>query len=172
MTKKVHKPACECEECKMEQTATEEAAQSLDEWAGNRKHPKNSTPGATISRNMKQLREMVDTRTWKKVRMGHLVALYAYCHEKVYGVPPGELVGYNYSQALLACKRLVTKECDGSLDEAIKFVQWTWSRERWVEGKRREQADRSGFRIGWKYQFGSKLFTDYRLDKARKGGLV
>ncbi len=150
---------------------TQAAAQTVVDWAGCRKLPKRFTSASTIARNAEQMRRMMEGRDWGQARIGHIVALYAWCHEKVYGVPAKELTGYAYTQALLAAKRQVLKEFEGSLQAAVAFIRWTWQREAWRERKRREEGSRDSFRISWRYQFGPALVTDYRLDKARKDAL-
>lgn len=48
----------------------------------------------------------------------------------------------------------------------VEFIRWTWNREQAREAKRKENP-KDDFRIGWGYQFGSRLVTDFRLSKAR-----
>lgn len=102
-------------------------------------------------------------------RPTHLVALYEWCHEQVYGVKPMELDhGETWKHATFAAAKLVKEQFRGDMKATVEFVRWTWRRERWREGKRREGDTISVGRIGWRLQFVQRhLVTDYRIDLAR-----
>lgn len=106
---------------------------------------------------------------WDVAEPRHLVALYAWCHEQVYGVAPAELVGYAWAGAVSAALALVRNEFRGDVPSAVDFLRWVWARERERESwRRRNRPDGGGSRIGWRLQFGRAMLTDYRIYLARK----
>lgn len=112
--------------------------------------------------------EMRRTGRWDEATAGHLVALCAYCHEKVYGVSDPDLVGKNYGLAQTLAGKMIRDKFGGDVKSAVDFVRWTWKRERDTEEWRRKN-DKPGRRIGFRLQFGaSGLYADWRLDVERK----
>jgi hypothetical protein len=155
--------------------ANEEAAKSIDDWA-ERKGPapkKGHVTPRAIKKHAAEAAEMMRTSNWSNAKACHVVALYKWCHTKVYGVEAAELTnGFEYMQACAGAARLIKKEFSENTTACIAFVRWTFQREAWKEKKRREEGDESrGFRVGWKYQFGARLLTDYRIDCARRKGI-
>lgn len=115
---------------------------------------------------------MRETRQWDAAQPGHLVALYCWCHEHVYGAPPGELQqGSTWWLAQQAARRQVQQEFREDVVAAVDFVRWVWQREKGREAKRRRDGTGGDFRIGWRLQFGPTLLTDYRVELARRGAL-
>lgn len=156
-------------------TSTEEAVKSVDEWAEltGQGPKKGCVTKRTMALHAKFVEEAMVSKDWSKAKAGHVVALFIWCHTKVYTVAPGEMTnGYEYLKACAAVARFIKKEFSGNVTAAIAFVRWTWQREAWREQKRRENdAPPNTFRIGWSYQFGTRLLTDYRIDQARKKGV-
>jgi hypothetical protein len=153
-----------------EMTTTADAAASFDVWA-TRKSPKpvkNYAPAALIRKNTTQMLAKLAAKDWQKSRAGHLVAYYAHCHEAVYGVPPGELVGHQYNDACLAVARLAKKEFRGDLFAMVPFVRWVFKREEWMRSERAKRGEMSTFRYHYKAIFSSKPVTDYRVWIAQK----
>lgn len=152
---------------------TEIVAQELVDWAGKSRVKKGCTPKSTIKSHLAQMNVMMESKDWDKAKPCHVVQLYIWCHTKVYGVPPIELDnGYEYLKACAQVSRLIKSQFDGQIKACIAFVRWTWQRESWVEKKRRESNEVTTFRLGWNFQFGPKLVTDYRLDRARREGYL
>lgn len=139
------------------------AARKLDEFVGVGK--KESKPrGTSLARARKELRQMMTSGNFSKAKSCHLVALYEWCHEQVYGVAPAELEQM-WTQAVFAASNLVKKQFGGDVESAVEFVRWTWQREQWRLKKRPESQV---FRVGWKLQFVNLGFvTDYRMYLAR-----
>ncbi len=152
-------------------TATEEAANAVSDWAGKAKK-KTGTSGAVIGRNRRQMLDMLRTGDWSDARVGHLLALYAHCHNAVYKVEAIDFKGFSYEAALLTAGRVVKKEFDGSILAAKAFIIWTWKRERAriVAASKAEKVHT--FRIGPQWQWDARLITDYRIDKVQRTGLT
>lgn len=111
--------------------------------------------------------EMRATQQWRNARAAHFVALYAACHEQVYGFAPAELdAGKEYAQAQLAASRLIA-QFGNDREEVLAFMHWTWRREESREKWRREQGT-GGQRLGWRLQFHASLVSDYRVDVVRR----
>lgn len=146
------------------------AAEGVREWAGTARSRRERKPNITPARAQRfaaEAEHMRETQDWDDATPGHLVALYAWCHAKVYGVEAAELhSGATYAQAVAAAKRLVDVEFSGDVTAAVGFVRWTWGREASRERWRRENG-RDGGRIGWRLQFGPAMMTDYRIAMAR-----
>ena len=146
-----------------------DAAEALSELVGKMK-PKRAR-GPSLVKARVEVRAMLADGDFSNARPTHLVALYEWCHEQVYGVRPLEMEqGDNWKMAVFAAARLVKHEFRDDMAATVEFVRWTWRRERWREGKRREtnQAIGSVGRIGWRLQFVQRhLVTDYRIDLAR-----
>jgi hypothetical protein len=142
-----------------------DAAQALSDFVGEK--PKRRAPSANKARE--QVREMLADGNFDNAKTSHLVALYEWCHEQVYGVPPAELSqGETWKRAVFAASGMLKNQFNGDMKEVISFIQWTWRRERYREKMRREGRNDSVGRIGWRLQFVHRhLVTDYRVDKNR-----
>jgi len=138
----------------------------LDEFVGRAKKPR--APNKAKVRE--HLREMLVSGDFATATASHLVALYEWCHEQVYGARPSELdAGDAWKLATFAAAKLTKDEFDGEFQRAIEFVRWTWQREKAREKARREGRNNSVGRVGWRLQFVTRhLVTDYRIDMARK----
>jgi|HubBroStandDraft_5_1064220.scaffolds.fasta_scaffold22501_1 hypothetical protein len=149
---------------------------------GEKKKPKRSfsLAPATIAKAIAEAEEMAKTGDWDAARGVHLVALYAAMHRLVYGVAAEELDGtgrgtqavkkaqLEWAVASKAAQAFVAEQFAADFGEAVEFVRWAWKREQAREKKRREGGAKDDFRIGWRYQFGARLATDYRLAAARQ----
>lgn len=138
---------------------------SIDEFVGKPKKPR--APNKAKVRE--QLREMLVSNDFGAATASHLVALYEWCHEQVYGARPSEMdAGDAWKLATFSAARLVKDEFNGDFQRAIEFVRWTWQREKAREQARRTGRNSSVGRIGWRLQFVTRhLVTDYRIDMAR-----
>lgn len=118
----------------------------------------------------RELEEAIRTKATNGLRPVHLVALWARCHERVYGAAPAELTPDAWLYAASAAGKLVRDEFRGDVSAAVEFLRWTWSREKYREERaKREAVDRVS-RIGWRLQFAQRyLLTDYRVSLARRG---
>lgn len=147
-----------------------EAAAALEAFAGVGK-PKRK-PSIDPERYRKELRGMLAEDTLAKATPAHLVALYEYAHENVYGVRPAELsTRAVWRTAMFSAARLLREEFNGEASLCVDFIRWTWKREKAREHARRKGTNASIGRIGWRLQFVTRhLVTDYRVDVARSGG--
>lgn len=129
---------------------------------------RNATCGAAKRKRVhEEMQQMCTSGDWSSANSLHLVALYAWLHEGVYGVLPQELESSSaYVYAASEAKRMLARDFAGDFAQAVLFLQWTWKREEGREQWRRGNG-RSGGRIGWKLQFGGSLVTDWKIDKAR-----
>lgn len=134
---------------------------------------------AAIAQATAEAEQMAKSGDWDAARGVHLVALYAQMHRLVYGVAAEELDGagrgtaavkkaqLEWAVASKAAQAFCAEQFGADFGDAVEFVRWAWKREQWREKKRRENPG-DDFRIGWRYQFGAKLATDYRLAVARQ----
>lgn len=97
-----------------------------------------------------------------------MVALYMWCHAKVYGVSAADMTGPVFFQATRLAGLFVRNQLKGDYEECVEFIRWVWGREQYREKKRKEEKKEHANRIGWRLQFSPTLVVDYRLDKARK----
>lgn len=145
--------------------------QKMADWAARPAKKKRSMPASTVARATAEMREMIEKQDWATAKPVHFLALYSYLHTEVYGVEP--VIGASErSQATLAAWRALTNEFAGDRDAMADFMRACWRKERAREAARRSGRIQSDFRIGWRFQFGGKMITDYRIDRARemKGG--
>ncbi len=149
------------------QAQAAQAAASLETWAKVGKKPK-KRPLPKPERARGEFRAMLTAGDFSTATPTHLVALYEWCHEQIYGVLPAEL---NAKAWLMACghaRRLIDEEFKGDVAATIDFIRWTWKREAGREKARRAGTNPNIGRIGWRLQFVTRfLVTDYRLDVAR-----
>jgi hypothetical protein len=135
---------------------------------------------AAIRKAGEETAAMASTGAWDGARGVHLVALYAWLHQQVYGVEAGELSGVGqgsaavkaaqveWAAASVSAQKFCAKEFGGEFAECVEFMRWAWRREEAVEKKRRSGESTSDFRMGWRYQFSARLATDHRIAAARK----
>jgi hypothetical protein len=111
-----------------------------------------------LARALEEARERARAKDWSGCTPTTLVGLYVYLHEGVYGVVPEELAS-DWLPALSAARRCLERQFAGNLGQAIAFIRWSWQREK----RSRKRNPDSDFRMGWRYQFSQRLFTDYRV---------
>lgn len=136
-----------------------------------RKGKPRRTPGPKLAEAM---REMVKSGDWSRATNRHLVALYVYMHERVYGVASELAAAYSSRVeaeknplfgAEAAAKRMLEQEFRGDPGAMATYIRWAWLRERAREEKA-NGAERG--RIGWQLMFSSRsLLQDYRLSARR-----
>jgi len=125
--------------------------------------------GVNVDRVRAELEIFLAADRYETMKPIHLVALWARCHERVYGVVPSELAGDAWLAAASAAGKLVRVEFGGDMGNAVEFLRWTWRREQGREIVARKRKDDRVSRIGWRLQFAQRyLLTDYRLDLARR----
>lgn len=105
--------------------------------------------------------ECLHTNGWESAGAVHLVGLYAWLHQQFYEVPAEELHDRTAMLAALgAAKRTITAM--GGAPEAVKFVAWTWNREKQMRAKGKALRRR----ITWQLQFACRAMqVDYRVAK-------
>lgn len=153
-----------------EQAGAAKAAADLELFAGVGK--KRSKPaGLNPDKARAEVSAMLAAGDFDKAKPMHLVALYEWCHEQVYGVAPAEFATKAaWKPALFAASKLTREEFRGSASATVDFIRWTWAREKSREHARRTGRNESTGRIGWRLQFVTRhLVTDYRIEIARGG---
>ena len=118
-----------------------------------------------MNREIENINKRVQNDNWNNVQSRELVALYAWCHNDLYGVMPVEMKPRIWLEARRAAKRLVSQEFDNNMAKVIAFFRWVWAREansyKWKISKGYEIR-----RISWKNMFiHDYLLTDYRVAK-------
>jgi hypothetical protein len=145
------------------------AADEVAAWADGRKERRKGPPKLS-ERRIAAIRESAERRRldqdWDDAEPAELVALYAWCHHRVYSVAceVDSDRGAYYQAARLAA-RMLEKEFSGDVIEMVGgYMRWVWMREK------QQLPKRSGdFRIGWRYMFkvGGGLLIDWRMAKLR-----
>jgi hypothetical protein len=116
------------------------------------------------------MQEMLGAEKWKDATGTHLVALYEWVHEKIYGVLPLELDGRAWARAASMANRMVATHFENDFEKAVTFMRWVWRGEKKREEWRRDKGVDGG-RIGWWQMFnGGRFITDYKVsvDRATK----
>ena len=155
------------ERTKQERAAADLAALVAPKLAQARKPKDFKLAGRTIEKARTGMHAMAESGDWGGATGAHLVALYEWIHEQVYGVAPGELDGKTWAIARQAAGRMVEQQFGGDYGAAVVFMRWAWKREQRSEQWRRETG-KEGRRIGWRLQFHGALITDYKVDAARR----
>lgn len=151
-------------------TPTPSSEDPFSDWAGPVVKKKLKATSATVfERTRHEVERMMKSGEWNEALPRHFVALYAIRHEQVYGIAPGELTPAMRTKAAGMATRMLTQQFNSDPIEMADYFWWVWAREASNEKWRRANG-RSGGRIGVGYMFTNKLVTDWRLDKARKGG--
>lgn len=150
--------------------AAAQAAAELEAWAGVGK--KKPSRGPDPEKARKELAGMMLDGDYSKATATHLVALYEWCHEQIYGVRPSEIgTRAAWKQATFAASKLMRDEFRDDAPAVVDFIRWTWRREKGREDARRAGRNAHIGRVGWRLQFAMRyLVTDYRVDRARSGG--
>lgn len=143
----------------------------LADFLGPEKKSKSKSANQAGSRRRAHIADVaqrVESKDWNDAGPRHLVALYWFCHTKVYGTEPKELdTAAAWTRAMMFAGKLVREEFEGDVQLAIRFMRWTWNREKEREAWRRQNR-RSGGRITWQQQFVHRyLVSDWRTDKTR-----
>jgi hypothetical protein len=148
-----------------------QAAAELEAWAGVGKKKRKSA-GPDPEKSRKELAGMMLAGDYSKATATHLVALYEWCHEQIYGVRPAELsTRAAWKQVSFAASKLMKEQFKGDAVAVIDFIRWTWRREKGREDARRAGRNAHIGRVGWRLQFAMRyLVTDYRVETVRSGG--
>lgn len=140
---------------------------TLSAWVGNAPKRKKGIPKVSPERVMRvreELRVAFAKGEFAGLGPAHLVALYAHCHAQVYGVEAVEMgPGRELFLATKRAESLIKQQFGGNVEMAVRFVGWTWQREKYRLAKRTG----SDFRIGWRLQFSEATVTDYRVAMKR-----
>lgn len=147
------------------------AARSISEWAkpaAKRAAAPKRPPGKKqIERARAEALRRGESGEWDGATGAHLLEMYAWLHEQVYGVPADELTGNVWLIAARDAGLFLKREFAGDAGKCVSFMRWAWKREEAREAWRRENGKEGG-RIGWRLQFSRQLLTDYKLDRARR----
>lgn len=141
----------------------ESAALQVEQFANvDRKKQNRSLTPKRINKEIEKISKRIENDDWEDFRSGELVALYAWCHNEVYGVMPGELDGV-WKEAKYAAGNMVRREFGNDAVRAVKFFKWLWARE---EGRVKWKINKGIqiTRISWKAVFVHRyLITDYNV---------
>lgn len=148
----------------------------IDDFMGKppRKRTRSKAPdAASIRRAVSDIDRRVRDKDWDDLTPTVFVALFVWCHVKVYGAEPAELMaGATFSKARFAVARMIKSQFGDDRAAALAFVQWTWDGEQRTEKWRREKNGGVGRTIDWVGQFcRPEMITKYRVAMARKDGL-
>lgn len=127
-------------------------------------HRPRTLSNATFQSGVERAKQHITSRK-SDLRASEIVYVYAVLHERVYGVLPLELRS-EMGRASAAVANVIKNEFGGDPAGVIEFLRWTWARERDAFARREPE---NTFRISWRYQFGRRLMTDYRIALSRRG---
>lgn len=150
--------------------ATLEAQKGIVDWAGTKKKSKRKLAAPARDRRVglrQEALEILISGRWVDALPDHFVELYVYLHTKVYGVEPTEMSGKDWPLAKTAAARMLTKEFNGEQVRMADFFRWVWSMQERDEKRRKAGSKDDDFRVTWRYQFSSKLLTQWRVAVAR-----
>lgn len=111
---------------------------------------------------------MIQTDSWDDANPHHMVSLFNYCHKAVYGMHVLDLEGKEWFAASSKVKKFVKDFFDDDYAELVKFIRWTWNREKHREAFRKQNGKKTNFFLNWRTQFSAKHLTAYRILKHRK----
>lgn len=145
------------------------AAASVSKFVERRKPPRKKR--APAPRVLKKAYAECETRResddWVGAKPAHFVALYVWCHTKIYGVAPAELEGFEWWAATRAAETLLEKEFGNDPYSLVDFMKWCWREESRREKWRKEHKTEGG-RLTWQAQFRpAGRMTEYRIQKMR-----
>lgn len=104
---------------------------------------------------------------WTKATGKTLVGLYALCHRMIYGVVPAELDDkVTMKIAAKMARGQLHRHFDDDVDAAVEFIKWAWEREKSRENYALANG-RTRSRMGFRWQFGDAIVTDFRVDLER-----
>ena len=148
----------------------EERAEALAAWAKPRRATTRVVVGELQS-SLSEAAERMSSGDWDGATAKHFVALWAVCHERVYGVSAlRELDGMGWRSAVRAAANVLRAEFGSDAAQMAEYVRWCWVREQGREQWRRENGASRG-RIEWRHQFAyGRLLSDWRVDVARRKG--
>jgi len=150
---------------------SEIAAQSLDSMVASRRTRRSAVSKATIEREIADIERRVAENDWRSLKPAQLVAVYAWCHDRAYGVRPDDLTGATWSDARKRAGLMVKRDFGGDVDAALEFLRWVWGREEGrIEWKKAN--GRPIRRLTWHDQFTARwLLSDYRVDQSVRQGI-
>jgi hypothetical protein len=141
----------------------EEASRALRASLPKRKgNARRSITLAGVQAARAQCTLMVAARDFARATAVHMVALWAYCHEQVYGVAPATTLR-EWSLASLAAGTIARNDFDGKAERMVPFVRWTWAEERRSAAWRRENGKPIN-PIGWRLQFSRRHVVKWRAN--------
>jgi hypothetical protein len=92
----------------------------------------------------------------------HMVAVWAWCHAKVYGVDP-PMVIREWALARIVAGAILQSDFGGRTEAMLPFLRWSWVEEkRSVEWRR--VNDRPINPMGWRLQFSRKMVVRWRAN--------
>jgi len=116
---------------------------------------------------MKEADAMRESGEWGGASAQHFVALFSILHAKVYGVP-SEFSNDDRNKAAFMAAKLLRENFDGDSTRFADFMRDVWTKEFEREKWRRENQ-REGGRITWYKMFSGATFTEWRINRLRKG---
>lgn len=143
----------------------EDAASQLDRMVKLKTDPPKSKPSISpyqINMEIRKINNRIEDNDWDNFNPKELVALYSWCHNKVYETMPEEMNGNRWMGAKNSAISMVKNHFEGDVKAALAYFKWVWAREesrvKWIIEK--------GYRIrriNWYDIFkDGSLLTDYR----------
>ncbi len=144
----------------------EECARIVGEGKPKAKTGRRAMSRATVAGLVMAANAMRVSKDWSRATPGHLVALWAWCHEQVYGVAPEEAGSpAQFGRACMRAGQLVKASFGGNVAQAVEFMRWSWAREKRRHAWRVREGQELR-RVGWALQFSSTLVGDWRVETA------
>jgi hypothetical protein len=121
-------------------------------------------PSRDVQRQLlEQAAEMVRSGDFRRAGPRHMVAVWAWCHEKTYGVAPA-MTAREWQSAGFAAGALLKVDFDGKVEMMVPFLQWTWAEEKRSHAWRKENG-RTSSPLGWRLQFSRRHVVKWRANQ-------
>jgi hypothetical protein len=127
---------------------------------------KRSASKESVLRAEEEALEMMRSKDYSGARPMHLVALWAWAHAQTYGVAPA-MTSKDWSRARILASTVVEQDFEGSAEQAVAFVRWSWGE----ESRQRDYRVERGLTItplGWALQFSRRHVVKWRANRGAK----
>jgi hypothetical protein len=145
------------------------SAKTLTEFMGTKPPSRRYIPmEEQIATAKDEMPRMAKAGDWGDATGMHMVALYGFMHQEVYGFEPLELDKKAWASGAKHALRCCEKFFGADYGALAEFMRWCWKRE--IERETWRKANqRDGARLTWRWQFAAQLVSDYRVHAQRIG---
>jgi hypothetical protein len=117
------------------------------------------------SRTVEETAKMMQTGEWEGATGRHFSALFTILFHRVYKVD-ADMTSQDRAWAAGLANKMLREKFSDNAGEMAGFMRWCWQREESREKWRRDNSQ-SGSVMSWRWQFNTKLYTEWRVDMMR-----